>query len=178
MILSGTSIRLRALEPIDLEFLYALENDQSVWTVSSTMTPFSKYILSEYINNAHRDIYEVKQLRLIVERISDSKPLGCIDLFDFDPQHHRAGVGIVIFNTQDRGKGYAKESLDLICVYAQDHLQTHQLYANIGDDNPLSISLFEKAGFKKIGVKKDWNFINGQYVDEFLFQKVSIEKSK
>ena len=42
-------IQLRALEPSDLDFLYDLENDQCLWTVSNTLVPFSKYTLKEYI---------------------------------------------------------------------------------------------------------------------------------
>ena len=31
---------LRALEPSDLDFLYTLENDQALWSVSNTLIPF------------------------------------------------------------------------------------------------------------------------------------------
>ena len=32
--LKGENIYLRALEPNDLEFVYAMENDQSIWEVT------------------------------------------------------------------------------------------------------------------------------------------------
>lgn len=35
-------IRLRALEPEDLELLYSWENNLSYWVISNTITPFSK----------------------------------------------------------------------------------------------------------------------------------------
>ena len=38
MTLKGQNIHLRALEPEDLAFVYALENDLSVWEVSQTQT--------------------------------------------------------------------------------------------------------------------------------------------
>ncbi|HAV55970.1 MAG TPA: GNAT family N-acetyltransferase, partial [Aequorivita sp.] len=43
--LKGEHIFLRALELSDLDFLYILENDESLWEVSNTTTPYSKYIL-------------------------------------------------------------------------------------------------------------------------------------
>jgi len=87
MILNGEKIRLRALEPEDLDFLYTTENNTNFWQVSNTLVPFSKFILTQYLENAHQDIYEAKQLRLIIEEIKTSKAVGMIDLFDFNPQH-------------------------------------------------------------------------------------------
>lgn len=169
--LSGQHIKLRALEPSDLDFLYALENDTEVWGVSETLTPFSRFVLEEYLANAHRDIYEVKQLRLIITGLNDI-PMGCIDLFDFDPKNERAGVGIIISDKQGRGKGYAKEAIDLLSDYAFAHLHIHQLYANIAEDNENSIALFSKLGFKEIGIKKDWLKTSTGFKDEILFQKI------
>jgi diamine N-acetyltransferase len=37
--LKGDNIYIRAFEPNDLEFIYAIENDQSIWEVSNTNTP-------------------------------------------------------------------------------------------------------------------------------------------
>ncbi|MFI0492126.1 MAG: GNAT family N-acetyltransferase, partial [Flavobacterium sp.] len=42
--LKGDNIYLRALEPNDLEFVYAMENDQSIWEVSNTQTPYSRFL--------------------------------------------------------------------------------------------------------------------------------------
>lgn len=170
MMLQGKNIQLRALEPTDLDFLYALENDTELWEVSQTMTPFSKYILTQYLENSHRDIFDVKQLRLIIEHKETKVRLGCIDLFDFNPQHHRVGLGLVIFEPSERGKGYAKDSMKVLCEYAFKHLQVHQVYANISEENKASITLFEASGFKKTGVKKDWNYSGRKYRDELLYQ--------
>ena len=168
--LKGKDIQLRALEPTDLDFLYALENDESVWEVSNTTTPYSRAILKDYLENSHRDIYEVKQLRLVISISEDSRTVGFIDLFEFDPRHHRLGVGIILFSKADRGKGYAAEALELVRDYAIKHLQVHQLYANITADNTRSIQLFEKAGFTQSGVKSDWVFSEGSYKDEYFYQ--------
>ena len=108
--MNPTGIHLRALEPSDLDFLYDLENDQCLWTVSNTLVPFSKYTLKEYISHAKEDIFVAKQQRFV---ISDEQgdPLGIIDLFDFDPIHHRAGVGLVIKESY-RENGLGKKALE------------------------------------------------------------------
>lgn len=168
--LTGPNISLRALEPIDLELLFQLENDESVWEISNTQTPYSKFVLKQYLENSHRDIYEIKQLRLVICVTEGMQAIGFIDLFDFDPKHKRAGVGIVIFSESHRQKGYALESLEVLCNYARTHLEVHQLYANITEDNDISIQLFEKAGFEKAGVKKDWIAFSGSFKNELLYQ--------
>lgn len=170
--LQGNLIHLRALEPTDLDFLYQLENDENVWEVSNTTKPFSKYILKEYLDNSHRDIYEVKQLRLVICTAEENKTVGFIDLFDFEPKHQRVGVGIVIFDAQDRGKGYAAEALNMVENYVSVHLKMHQLYANISADNNRSITLFEKAGYKKSGEKKDWIVSENGFKDELFYQLI------
>jgi len=169
--LNGKHINLRALEPTDLEFLFQTENDESFWEVSNTQKPFSKYLLQQYLENAQQDIYEAKQLRLMVVENNSNTSVGMIDVFDFEPKHKRAGIGILI-SPKFEGKGYASEALQLLINYVFTHLDLHQVYANITDDNHKSISLFEKQGFKKIGNKKDWIFSNGTFKNELLYQLI------
>lgn len=170
--LKGTHINLRAIEPEDLEFLFEIENNESFWEISHTQAPFSKFILKQYLENAHLDIYEAKQLRLIIEDIKAKKTVGMIDLFDFNPQHKRAGIGILIHPDYQQN-GFASEALQLLIKYCFTHIQLHQLYANITADNKNSIHLFTKHNFNKIGVKKDWILSNNIYKDEILFQLIN-----
>ncbi|WP_196889908.1 GNAT family N-acetyltransferase [Aureivirga sp. CE67] len=172
-VLKGEHIHLRALEAEDLIFLHKIENDEDFWEVSNTITPFSKFILKNYLENAHLDIYEAKQLRLVIARNDSDAPIGFIDLFDFDPFHKRAGIGIMIVQSE-QNKGFATESLNLVINYSFTYLQLHQLYANITEDNQNSIFLFEKCNFKHTGTKKDWIYsVNNNFKDELLFQLIS-----
>lgn len=172
--LTSRHIKLRAIEPEDLDFLFQIENDTTFWQVSNTQVPFSKFILKQYLVNAQQDIYEAKQLRLIIEH--NKIAIGMIDLFDFNPQHHRAGVGILLLNAYQK-KGFANEALKLLINYTFVTLNLHQLFANIGCHNINSITLFKKNNFKQIGVKKDWFFSNGKYHDELLFQLINDNKT-
>lgn len=171
--LKGNSVYLRALEPEDLDFIYSVENNESIWEVSCTNTPYSKYLILQYLENAHLDIYEAKQLRLAICKDRDFPAIGLIDLFDFDPKNHRAGVGILIQHESDRNSGTGQEALGLLINYAFSKLNLHQLYANIGTENLPSLSLFTKFGFEKIGIKKEWNLVGGHYKDEAIFQLIN-----
>jgi len=173
--LKGNTCYLRALEPEDLEFLFDMENKETHWKVSGTIAPFSRYILKQYLENAHKDIYEVKQLRLVIAENDTAITLGMIDLFDFEPVHKRAGIGILLAKAH-RGKGYASEALELLCKYAFKYLGLHQVYANITTDNKTSLHLFEQREFKLIGIKKEWIKYKETYLDEATYQRIAHNK--
>lgn len=170
--LKGTQVFLRALEMQDLDFLYKLENDAAIWEVSGTITPYSKHVLRKYLENAHRDIYDVKQLRLVI-CLNSGPVVGLIDLFDFDPKNKRAGIGIVVLQDEQRNKGIGSEALSLLTSYVFSNFALNQVFANVGAKNAASIQLFEKMGFTKVGVKKDWIFYQGEFYDEILYQKIN-----
>jgi diamine N-acetyltransferase len=172
-------INLRALEPADIDLLYNWENNQEIWKVSNTITPFSKYILQRYIENSHLDIYQTRQLRLMIDiKATNEEPrtIGAIDLFDFDPYHLRAGVGILIGGTSDRNKGLATKALNELKKYAFEVLGLHQLYCNVTVDNNSSLHVFEKVGFSICGKKKEWIKFQQHYTDELTLQLINPKK--
>jgi diamine N-acetyltransferase len=175
MILQGINIVLRAPEPEDIDVLYLWENDPGIWKISNTQTPYSRYILEQYILNAHEDIYKARQLRLMIDLKDSGKKkisIGAIDLFDFDPANKRAGVGILI-DKSARNRGYATEALKLLIDYCFSVLSLHQLYCNISTDNTQSMNLFTKSGFQTIGIKKDWIYFEHKWNDEYVLQLIN-----
>lgn len=175
--LENSTIKLRAPELTDIDLLYVWENNMEIWKVSNTLTPFSRFVLKKYIETAHLDIWETKQLRLIIEAKDQSSlmfvPVGLIDLFDFDPFHLRAGIGILIANSEYRRKGYATDALRLIIKYSFETLQIHQLYCNISSENSISLQLFQNVGFSIVGTKKEWLKTIDGWQDEVMLQIVN-----
>ncbi|MCW3083912.1 MAG: acetyltransferase, ribosomal protein N-acetylase [Bacteroidetes bacterium] len=176
MKLKSEFITLRAIEPADIDVLYNWENDTDNWKVSSTQTPFSRFVLEQYITSAHEDLYTAKQLRLMIDTIvpagEEVRAVGSIDLFDFDPNHLRVGIGILIADKSDRKKGYASETLKLLVEYCFTSLNLKQVYCNITIDNEPSILLFQKHGFQITGIKKQWIRDGAVFKDELLLQRI------
>ena len=166
------TISLRAVEPEDLEYFYRWENDRNIWQVSNTLVPFSRYQLRQYIESDPSNIFAHQQLRMMIASDDNKQTLGTIDLFDYDPVHQRAGIGILIASPADRGKGFAGEALQLMSEYGKNTLYLHQLYCNISSKNTASIHLFEKAGFKTAGIKKDWLRTGDGWDDEIIMQRL------
>ena len=146
--LKEIKIALRTLESTDLDFLFSLENDRSLWDVSGTTTPFSEKQLANYIRHAKEDIAIAGQFRFVIDL--DEVAIGCIDLYDYDWQKQKAGVGIVVL-AKFRRKGYAKQALKALIRHAWETLKITQLYTTIFSDNKASIALFKAVRFELMG---------------------------
>ena len=149
--LASTLISLRTLEINDLDFLFSLENDKSLWSVSGTTEPFTLSQLANYITHAAEDIAIAEQFRFVIDY--QGKAIGCIDLYKYNFKKENAGVGIVILKKYRR-KGFAKQSLTLLIKYAWDKLNLKQLHTEIFSDNKASLALFQSVGFKILYQKK------------------------
>ncbi len=170
--LKGEKIYLRTIEPSDAQLMIKWENNSDNWDVSNTLVPFSEHLILQYVNSA-QDIFETKQLRFVICIVDTDKPIGTIDLFEYDPLHRRAGVGVLIDEMSERNKGYANEALQLMIKYSFDRLNLHGLFCNIFESNDHSISLFKKNGFVETGIKKDWALIKNKWENELFLQLIN-----
>ena len=169
MLLENEKIKLRAVEPEDLDILYQWENNPDYWHAGELRTPHSKFALKQYILSSGADIYESKQLRFMIVLKAENKTVGTIDLFDFDAFNSRVGVGLLI-DEPYRGNGLAEESLKLMKEFVFSYLKLNQLYAHVAETNTTSEKLFEKCGFTKTCVLKDWISEENGFSDVMLFQ--------
>ena len=145
--LVSAEIKLRTLKDTDLDFLFSLENDKSLWAVSGTTEPFSLVQLANYISHAKQDIAIAEQFRFVIDW--QGKAIGCIDLYEYNFKKQNAGVGIVILK-EYRRKGFAKQSLTLLIKYAWEELHLKQLHTGIFSDNKASLALFQSVGFEMV----------------------------
>lgn len=168
--LKNERITLRSPEPEDLELLYRMENDSTLWSVGCNTLPYSRYTLRRYLEQSTQDLYAEHQARFIIT-LNDGTQAGMIDLADFSPLHARAEVCIGLLS-EYRHKGVASEALELLCAYAFDYLNLHQLYAYVPTDNADSLALFQRVGFKESATLKEWLKRDGGHQDVKLFQLI------
>lgn len=100
------------------------------------------------------------------------RTVGTVDLFEYDPLHGRAGLGILIYDPRDRRLGYARDAVETLCEYARNRLRMHQLWCCIGEGNTASRMLFRELGFREVGTKRDWLWSPEGYQNEILLQKI------
>jgi diamine N-acetyltransferase len=169
---------LKALEPSDVPVLLKWENDQNIWSISETIEPLSKYKLDTYIKQTLTlDVFGLRQLRLMIHKIISSEfditePVGTIDLFEFDPIHKHAGIGIMLLK-EYQGQGIGKTALDQFLSYVFEKLQLHSVYANVSETNINSIKFFENYGFTKVAEYKEFLYENGKFVSQITYQYIN-----
>ena len=162
------TLSLRSLKPSDIDFLFRIENDESLWKYSNTKEPYSRAVLQAHIENSREDIFKAKQQRFVLVD-SETNIYGLIDLFDYDYQNATASIGIVIAN-EWRRKGFGKIGLKLLQKYAVNQLNLCQLYARVGKENVPSRALFKAASFEEeIDEKKKLQ--ESDHTDTILLQK-------
>ena len=163
-------IKLRAIEPEDLDLLYRIENDIALWNVGTSNVPYSRYLLHDYVAHATADIYTDRQARMMIDD-EQEQTVGIADIVNFDPANRRAEVGIIILSARRR-QGYATATLLALRDYARRVLRLHQLYAYVDVRNEASLSLFRKAGFTTAARVPHWLCDGDDYHDAWLVQLV------
>ncbi|MFI5203237.1 MAG: GNAT family N-acetyltransferase [Flavobacteriales bacterium] len=164
----GEKVILRSCEPADLEMLLHWENDTTVWKITGTYIPFSKRTLEKYLDTVH-DLFSDRQFRFIFCEKASKKPIGIVDLFDFEPHHLRAGVGILVGDQENRSAGYGKDALQALITYCREIVGLRILYCYILVDNVNSIKLFEGCGFKKVATLEKWHRRQNELIDEHMY---------
>lgn len=171
-LLEGNTIRLRALEPEDLDFLYKWENDTTLWRYGTTLAPYSRFSLRDYIADSRLDIFQSRQLRLMIVLQSENKTIGTVDLYDFDPINSRAGIGILLDDAY-RKQGLAAEALKLVEEYAFEFLMLKQIYAYVPERNEPSVKLFTRNGYIESGKLISWVKNGDLYEDVYFMQLIA-----
>lgn len=170
LLLENEILKLRAVEPDDLEMLYIWENDPQLWLVGNTRQPLSKFALKQYIIDTHKDIYESRQLRLMIVEKKINQTVGTVDLYDYDIFNSRIALGLFV-DKNYQGHGLATQALRLVEDYVFNYLQLHQLYCHISTQNIASRSMFEKEGYENSTILQKWIKTSTGYEDIIIFQR-------
>ena len=111
------------------------------------------------------------ELKLYIFPDNIEEPVGCVELYNYDPVNHRAAVGIIISN-EYRHRGYGCEAIKSLASFCRDNTSLHQIYADIAATNTASIRIFQKANFQHCATMHDWVVRGDQYLDTYRFQLI------
>lgn len=167
--LHGKNIRLRTVERSDIHWLLLWENDPENWLVSGTSESFTKEEIEAFIEEQLKG-ETPEQVRWMICLQHENRPVGTLDLFEINHSERNAGVGVLIANASDRKCGYASEALTLMIHQLTEEGKLDYLFCTIQSTNRASIALFEKLGFEKTAIRKDWYLHNGKFMDEYRYQ--------
>ena len=143
--IEGEKMILRSVDSSDIDTILLWENSSSEPLYGVYEEQFSREDVVQFIENQQRfSLAENEQLRLMICS-HEGERLGALDLTEYDGK--KAFVSILIFDLDNRRKGFAENALRLVFDYAKS-LGLRTLYANIFPENLPSISLFKKLGFE------------------------------
>lgn len=171
MFIKNDTISLRCAEPDDAERIYAWENDRSIWRVSGTFVPYTRFQIEQFLLS-NNDLFSQKQLRLMIGLNESGASIGCLDLYDYDPINGHVSIGILI-DAAYRKQGHAQAALALCLDYLSQDLKLHQAFCVIDELNTESQHLFEKQGFVPCGRRKEWIKTSDGYLDLIEYQLIN-----
>ncbi|MFW9784002.1 MAG: GNAT family N-acetyltransferase [Candidatus Heimdallarchaeota archaeon] len=99
----------------------------------------------------------------------DKCPIGDIGLNRINWINRNANIFATIGEPAYWGKGIVGEAAKLLIDYAFTELNLHKIFASIYNPNQRSLRAAEKLGFKKEGILKEQEYVDGLYVDEHKF---------
>jgi diamine N-acetyltransferase len=162
-------VQIRSLEPNDATTLYLWDNNPDLWHVSESPGPVSLHILQQMCSDGPQALLEHGQQRWMIE--ANGKPIGTVELFDYQPKHLRAGVGILIGSPENRNRGYGLLALEKVLQLGFEVFGITNFWATIGVSNTASSHVFLKSGFQQVGIWKQWYFQKNNWEDAAMFQK-------
>ena len=97
------------------------------------------------------------------------EPIGHAGLDELDFYDKRGELFLMIGEKSERGKGYGLQIVNLLLDFAFNELKLNSVFATVTCVNKPSMRALEKAGFAKIGIRRDFNFIDGKFWDEVFY---------
>jgi len=161
------NIRLTPLEESDLDLLYAWQNEPAIRDLTMGFRfPAQRETVKEWIryqreqNSKSRVVFAIRQREALV---------GTAQLNSLDPYQRRASLGMYIGDVKRRNTGLGFVSCSLIIDYAFNGLDLRKIGLEVVSINQNAITLYEKLGFKKEGVKVGEYFLDGKYLDVCIY---------
>jgi RimJ/RimL family protein N-acetyltransferase len=166
--LSGKHVVLRAAKTEDLPALVALRNDLEVQlTLMATPRPQSEDQVREWLVGKSVD---PKAAFFVIAAPRDDKAIGFMQLTGIEIMHGYADLGICLTATA-RGGGRAQEAMELLEEYAMQVLKLRKIILRVLVTNARAINLYEKCGYRRVGVLQRHHYVGGNYEDVLLMEK-------
>ena len=160
----GEQVSLRALEMSDLDEVMKYQNEWSIRRWAGVPLPKSRRSVEKWLEEATvSDPWKDGTLSFAVVDKRSGEFLGITRFYGIKNPHHRASVGLGILDPKNRSKGYGTDTTNVMLWIAFNILALHSVYLDTMEHNERAIHVAEKSGFKKIGVFRETEFINGEY---------------
>lgn len=163
--LFGEKVILRPVKKSDIQNFVKWMNDQEVNQYTCHDLPVTEISEENWVNNAST---KTDSAILVIETITNSKPIGNCGIHGIHLIYRKATFGIIIGDKDYWSKGYGSEAGKLLVDYAFYRLNLNRISSSVLDLNPRSLALHKKLGFKEEGRRRQAYYKNGNYCDEII----------
>ncbi|MFC4617739.1 GNAT family N-acetyltransferase [Camelliibacillus cellulosilyticus] len=167
-LLRGSSVRLTALTEADLPAVVTWYQDTDFLRMFDAVPAYPKSE-DQLIQWLKTQSASNTDFIFAIRKCQDDLLIGFIALDGILWNHGVAGVSIAIGDGADRGQGYGKEAMALMLDFAFLELNLHRIQLTVFEYNPSAIALYEKLGFKKEGVYREFLARDGKRFDMYLY---------
>ena len=168
--IEGNKVYIRQLESGDEELLHRWRNNSQgnlycgfKYGFLMSRESFRLQVEAEIENE---EVFPTKKMFIICKK-EDLTPIGEISYRNWDKRNRSAEFGIEIGEIEERSKGYGFDALNNFIEFMFNFLNLNRIELTTLADNKKSKSLYEKLGFKEIGIMREASFDSrkGNYSD-------------
>lgn len=167
-ILRGRLVYLRPMEMADAPMYAAWRNDLDAIRTAGwgrrgpiSRAEAEKLISTEWVGGPSGQ----EHFGFVICTLGDGRPIGQVLLNIEDRRRGRASFGIFIADEADRGRGYGTDALNATCDWGFGELRLERIGLDVMASNERAIRSYEKAGFRREGVHRNAEIVDGEFVD-------------
>ena len=164
--LEGQLVRLRPLEPADLEREYRWINDREVTRYLAARYPISMAQEERWLRELAPNDF-AHGVVLAIET-KDGAHIGNIDLHSGRPEDRKAGLGIMIGEKAYWGKGYGTDAIITLLRFAFHEMNLNRVWLHAFEFNERAIACYKKCGFREEGRLRQHYFGEGRFWDSVV----------
>jgi len=161
------TVTIRHAEPSDYESLHAIyQGKKAIWGTLQLPYP-SAESWRKRLSDPPQGLYT-----LVAEMNGEVVGTISLNTFTRPRKKHRGGIGMSVHDNW-QGKGIGTALMEAVIDMADNWLQLRRLELSVFVDNEPAIGLYEKMGFEREGIMRDYAFRDGEYIDTLMMGRIN-----
>ncbi|MDP2673138.1 MAG: GNAT family N-acetyltransferase [Nanoarchaeota archaeon] len=165
-------LRIFTIKDITPKYVAALNDEEVIKLTESRYRKWNMASVKKYVGEKANKANESLMIGIFLK---GGEHIGNIRLHSFSVYNKRVEVGILIWDRNEWGKGYATEALNAVSNYIFNILKLNKICAEYYSINKASAKMFKKLRFKTEGVFKNHFIINNKYIDAVRIAKFNLK---
>jgi RimJ/RimL family protein N-acetyltransferase len=168
-------VRLRGYEKSDLDAVMKWWHDEEVTKfISAAVFPAYSLQKKRFIENVASGRDSLNK-EFAIETLADRKYIGTIGLHNIDWLSRHAKLAIVIGDKEYWDRGYGTEAVKVLLRLAFERMGRHRVELVVVTFNQRAIACYEKCGFRREGILRDFVFKLGAFQDVVMMSILANE---